>query len=90
MFSSLLDSERDLYALDTERDFVKGSFAQKSKCAKVKEIVMNDRFVDMLRKALKLLIPIDWLNIKYRSDKVPISDVGPEIHFLLITIASSK
>ena len=82
MCSTLLESERHLYSLVTERDFVKGTISQKAECSKVKDIVSNNRFVDMLKKALRILSPIDRLIVKYQCDKVPISDVLPDFDSL--------
>jgi hypothetical protein len=49
---------------------------------KIKEIVMDDAFVNNLRKALAILALIDALIVKYQSDKVPISEVMPNFHNL--------
>jgi len=82
MSQTLLESERHLHVIVTARDFVQGTSAQKSKKSKVKEIVMDDAFVNNLRKALAILTPIDALIVKYQSDKVPISEVMPDFHNL--------
>jgi hypothetical protein len=82
MCQTLLESERHLHVIVTARDFVQGTFAQKSERSKIKEIVTDDSFVNNLRKPLASLAPIDALLLKYQSDKVPISEVMPDFHNL--------
>ena len=83
MCATLLASERHLFAIVTARDFAaKGSSAQKAERKRVKEVVSDDNFVENLKKALKILVPIDRLIVKYQSDKVPVSEVLPDFHSL--------
>jgi hypothetical protein len=56
--------------------------AQKAECRRVKEAFINYNFVNDLKSALQILIPIDRLIVKYQSDKVPVSEVLPDFHAL--------
>jgi hypothetical protein len=82
MCQTLLELKRHLHVIVTARDFVQGTSAQKSERSNIKEIVMNDVFVNNMRKALAILTLIDALIVKYQSDKVPISEVMPDFHNL--------
>jgi hypothetical protein len=68
-----------------ERDFVSGPSRQKTERQRVKDIVVNDSFVPLLRKSIAMLSPIDALIVKYQSDSVPISEVLVDFRFTLLT-----
>ena len=51
----------------------------KAECRRVKEAFSNNNFVKDMKTALQIPIPIDRLIVKYQSDKVPVSDVLPDI-----------
>jgi hypothetical protein len=82
MCQTLLELKRHLHVIITARDFVQSAFAQKSERSKIKEIVMDDTFVNNMCKALAILARIDALIVKYQSNKVPISEVMPDFHNL--------
>jgi hypothetical protein len=82
MCQTLLESEQHLHVIVTARNFVQGTFAQKSERSKIKEIMTDNAFVNNLRKALAILASIDALIVKYQSNKVPIFEVMPNFHNL--------
>ena len=61
---------------------MKGLSAQKAECRRVKEAFINNNFVNDLKIALQILVPINRLIVKYQSDKVPVSEVLPDFHAL--------
>ena len=63
------------YTCDTKRKFFfKGSLvAQRLERQKMKELVIDLRFIPMLNNALVILKTIDVLSVKYHSDSIPIS-----------------
>jgi len=62
MCQTLLELEQHLRVIVIARDFVQGTFAQKSERSKIKEIMTDDAFMNNLRKALAILTPINALN----------------------------
>jgi len=74
-FRTILDSERIIYAIVSERDFVSGTKKQKTERLRLKNIVVADNFVSALNKALMILQEIDKLIVKFQSDGVPVSEV---------------
>ena len=81
MSETVLESERLLHGIVMTRDFIGGrSAAQKAERAKVRNIIMSHEFVKNLYKTIAILRPIDALIVKYQLDKVPISDVWPDLH----------
>lgn len=74
-FRTIQDSERLIYGIVNERDFVTGSKKQKAERLRLKNIVIADNFVSALEKALKILKVIDELIVKFQSDGVPVSEV---------------
>ena len=79
---TLLASEKHLHTIVSARDFIKGTAAEKKERTDVKETITDSRFVDLLKKAIAILEPLDTLTVKYQSDKVPISEVVPDFHKL--------
>jgi len=74
-FKSVLDSERIIYTIVNERNFVVGTLKQKQDRQNLKDIIVKDEFVSNLQKALKILQPIDALIVKFQGDNVPVSEV---------------
>ena len=74
-FQSIMDSERLLHQIVTERDFVSGPYKQKEERQSIKTFIVADSFVELLRKSIAILTPIDKLIVKYQSDSVPVSEV---------------
>jgi hypothetical protein len=76
---TLMGSKCHLHIVVTARDFMKGLYSQKAECRRVKVAFSNNCFVKDLKTALQILVPIDRLIVKYWSDKVPVSEVLPNI-----------
>ena len=74
-FKTILDSERLIYSIITERDFIAGTVKQKAVRQHLRDIVTKDNFMCLLEKALKILEPINALIVKFQSDSVPVSKV---------------
>jgi hypothetical protein len=74
-FKTILDSERLIYSITTERDFIAGTVKQKAVRQHLRDIVTKDNFICLLEKALKILEPINALIVKFQSDSVPVSEV---------------
>ncbi|BFI25332.1 hypothetical protein MPTK2_1g20170 [Marchantia polymorpha subsp. ruderalis] len=51
-------------------------------CTKVKKTITDSKKFDLLKKSIEILASLDILIFKYRSHKVPISDVMPDFHAL--------
>jgi hypothetical protein len=79
MSQSLLASENLLQAIVSERKFVCGSASQKAEKSRVNGIVTAWDFVDNLEKNLANLGPLHFLNVKYQSDGVPISEIVTDL-----------
>ena len=90
-FSSILKSEKLLFSIVSERDFVPAAqtAALKSESTRIKDIITDTAFVSQLNKALNILGPIDQLIVKYQSDDVPLSDVLPDFNKLPTRFAAS-
>ncbi|MEN9638153.1 MAG: hypothetical protein RLZZ262_21 [Bacteroidota bacterium] len=84
-FKSILNSEKLIYKIVNDRDFVTGSSKQKDERRRLKEIVTDDAFVEKLKTSIAILTPIDVLIVKYQSDSVPVSEVLNDFTFNLIT-----
>ena len=81
MCACLLDYEAPIYAIESGREFFQGSLvAQILERQRVKELVMDSRFLPMSNKVLEILKPIDTLIVKYQSYSVPISKVLPDFY----------
>jgi hypothetical protein len=67
-----------------QRAFVStvNTFVHKAERERIKGIIDNSKFRDVLIKSLAILKPIDALTVKYLSDAVPVSDVWPDFHQL--------
>lgn len=74
-FQSILDSERIIYTIVGERNFLVGTRKQIQERQRLKDVVVKDDFLTNLKKALKILAPIDEQIVKFQSDAVPISEV---------------
>jgi len=86
-FQSILDSERIIYTIVGERNFIVGSRKQKEERQRLKDIVVKDDFVNNVKKALKILEPIDEQIVKFQSDAVPVSEVVTAFNQLPIKFA---
>jgi len=84
-FQSIMDSERLLHQIVTERDFVSGSSKQKEERQSIKTFIVADSFVELLRKSIAILTPIDKLIVKYQSDSVPVSEVLVDFTYTQMT-----
>ena len=82
MCQSLLDSESHLHTISSTRDFIKGTSVQQGERQNVKDVNTSNQFIVQLKQVLMILDPLDRLIVKYQSDKVPISEVMPDIHAL--------
>lgn len=74
-FRSILNSERIIYTIVSERNFIAGTAKQKEERQRLKNIVVKDDFISSLNKALKILEPIDQFIVKFQNDAVPVSEV---------------
>lgn len=74
-FKSILDSERIIYTIVGERNFLVGTRKQIQERQRLKDVVVKDDFLINLKTALKILAPIDEQIVKFQSDAVPISEV---------------
>lgn len=72
---TILDSEHIIHGIVNERDFISGTKKQKEDRLRIKNIVIAGNFVGTLKKALKILVEIDKLIVKFQSDNVPVSEV---------------
>jgi hypothetical protein len=81
-FKTILNSERIIYSIVSERDFVVGTTKQKAERLRLKNIVIKDSFIEELKKALTILEPIDALIVKFQSDSIPVSEVLLDFNML--------
>ena len=58
-----------------QENFVSGNATQKAEKQQIKDIVIDNGFVDTLKKSITILAPIDHLIVKYQSVPVPVSEV---------------
>ncbi|OAE25522.1 hypothetical protein AXG93_1543s1390 [Marchantia polymorpha subsp. ruderalis] len=79
---TLLTSDKHMHAIVSSRNFMKGTVAQVKECIKVKKIITNLKFFDLLKKTIEILAPIDILIVKYQSEKIFISKMMPNFHAL--------
>ncbi|CAK9224083.1 unnamed protein product [Sphagnum troendelagicum] len=82
MSKTLLQSEQHLHTVVTARDFVQGMAAQKEQWKAVRDTLIDQHFINNLKKTLAILCPVDGLIVKYQLHKVPISEVMPDFHVL--------
>ena len=80
-----MDSEQIIYKIFNTRDFVSGNATQKAEKQQIKDIVIDNGFVDTLKKSIAILASIDHLIVKYQSDAVPVSEVLHDLTFELVT-----
>jgi hypothetical protein len=73
-----LKSEQILFSLVSARDFIKVPRKQVQVRLAAMNLVRGNGFVDLLKKSISILEPIDTLIRKYQDDKVPISEVEPD------------
>lgn len=57
---------------------MQGAATQKIERTEIRAIIMNNDFVKNVKKSFAILKSIDLLNVKYQSDRVPISEVMPD------------
>jgi hypothetical protein len=83
-FESVLKSEHILHSIVNQRDFVSSvnTVVHKAERERIKGIIGNSKFRDLLIKSLAILKPIDALIVKYQSDAIPVSDALPDFHQL--------
>jgi Protein of unknown function (DUF 659)/hAT family C-terminal dimerisation region len=86
-FKSILESERMIYTIVNERNFIIGTAKQKEERQRLKDIIVKDEFISNLKKALRILEPIDELIVKFQSDAVPVSEVVTSFNRLPIKFA---
>lgn len=84
---SILDSESLIHTIVCERNFIAGTQKQKQERQRLKDIVVKDDFVSNLKKALKILQPIDEHIVKFQSDAVPVSEVVTAFNQLPVKFA---
>jgi hypothetical protein len=75
MAETMLAAEAALYQLVTSREFITGDASQKEVRQVVFDTVAAASFVDLLKKTLTILKPINSAITFYQSDSVPVSEV---------------